>query len=1001
MAISDHLGARPRRCVPRGVYGRDVSGWVRPALPAWWGPGSEPAFVGRLAEFAELEEIWQRTCTGSRQVVFVGGEPGAGKSRLLAEASRAVQATGAAVLVGHCLSDSPVAYQPFRDPIRCLLGAVDLVDDAQARDLVRSRLMSLLGTDDPERDPTLRHAHAGPARDHFDALITVLMAVSAVQPTVVVLEDLHWSTASTQQLISYLVQHLTDARLLLLVSHRPTPPDRSESVVATITDLYRLPGVHRLDLVGLSTADVTAFVGREAGVANERAKPLASQLRDQTGGNPFFLQEVCRDIRADPYLAAGTGSVRVPSSVRDAFATRLSSLDDASRELVELAAVIGERVPLDDLLGAASLPQEVSLQAIEHAVRTGLLVSVPAERDYRFRHALARQAVLDLVPPVQRARLHGRAAVALERRSTGGLTETQQLAHHYRNAVGPDATTRARHYLANAADLTERALAHEEAARYYQAAAELADNPGEQHRLELLAVGCMVSAGMFTPALQISQRVCEQSADPAVRLAAAVGYEQAARHFGGAGAMGLLSDALRDYGADYTDVAYLWGLASLSRAMASVGAPDEGAALHDSTLTRARVVGDGALLAHTLDTGLWSGLHRERLQMTTERAQELSALSKTLRQYHTLGSSGFFRSTIGYVRGDRQEIERGAADMRMASERSGLAYFDFWSATIDYGVRLMRGDFVGAEAAADDVMRISSTWQGAATDGLFGVQVFMLRRETGRLGVVRKLVTGEEDPAALWAPGLLALYTELGMVEPTRRVLSWLLDQTLEEYWRSSVGPAVLGFLVEAALLLQDEAALRWMRPKVAEHSGLNLVSGQFVAMLGSADRYLGCIDSALGEGDPLARFEAAEQLDQRTGSRLHLATTLAARARHLAAHPESGRAGEASEVAARARALAEPVGHQRVLSMLDEVSSVDCPPSPAGRPSTPLTEREMDVMQLLVDGASNHEISQRLVISPHTAANHVRSILAKTNASNRTQAAMTGLAQGWVRRSA
>ena len=954
--------------------------------------------MGRVAEFGELEAIWENACAGRRQVVFVGGEPGSGKSRLVTEAARAVQATGAAVLVGHCLSDSPVAYQPFRDPLRVLLDAVGLLGDPQSSATAASHLRALLGSEEQPRAAS--PARPGPARDLFDALISMLRVVADEQPTLLVLEDLHWSTASTQQLLTYVVHNLTDARLLVMATHRPTPPDRSESVVATITDLYRVPGVHRLDLAGLSTADVTAFVRREARVTPERAKPLASQLRDETGGNPFFLQEVCRDLRADPYLAAGTEQLRVPSSVRDAFAARLAGLDADGRLVVELAAVLGERVPLDDLLGAADLSQDSALRALERAVRDGLLVQAPGERDYRFRHAIARQAVLDVVPPVQAARLHGRVAVQLERRPTGGLTSTQELAHHYRQAVGDDATTKARHYLTQAGEMTERALAHEEAARYYLAAAELADDLPRRHEVELLAVGCMISAGMFTPALQISRRVNEHSDDPSVRLAAAVSYEQAARHFGGAGAMEMLSDALRDYGADYDDVAYLWGLASLSRAMASVGAPDEGAALHESALARARVVGDGTLLAHTLDTGLWTGLQRIRLEVTSARARELSLLSKNLRQYHTLGSSGFFRSTLGYVQGDRAEIEQGAADMRMAAERSGLAYFDFWSATIDYGVRFMRGDFRGAESAANEVMRISSHWQGAPTDGLFGVQMFMLHRETGRLDAVRAHLTGEEDPGAVWAPGLLAVYTELGMVEPTRRVLSWLGEQNLEEYWRSAVGPAVLGFMVEAALLLRDERWLRRLRPLVAEHTGLNLVSGQFVAMLGSADRYLGCIDSALGENDALASFDAAEDLDQRTGSRLHLATTLAVRARHLAHRRSATTPDTALDVADRARALAEPVGHRRVLAILDGASPVHGGVPLIRGTRSPLTARELDVMKLLVDGASNHDIASGLVISPHTAANHVRNILAKTGAANRTQAAMTGLAQGWVSRS-
>ena len=221
--------------------------------------------------------------------------------------------------------------------------------------------------------------------------------------------------------------------------------------------------------------------------------------------------------------------------------------------------------------------------------------------------------------------------------------------------------------------------------------------------------------------------------------------------------------------------------------------------------------------------------------------------------------------------------------------------------------------------------------------------------------------------------------------------------------------PAVLGFLVEAALFVQDEDALRHLRPLLQEYHGMNLASGQFVAMLGSADRYLACVDSALGEGDPMSLFDAAQALDTRSDSRVHLATSLAARARHLAATGIPADRVEARAAAERARALAEPVGHRRVVAMVDDViAALDrstptrAEPVPAPTERTPerdsgLTSRELDVLALLVEGASNQRISERLVISPHTAANHVRSIMIKTGAANRTQAAMLAMANGWV----
>ncbi|MDH4016729.1 MAG: AAA family ATPase, partial [Actinomycetota bacterium] len=965
-----------------------MSAWVPPALPAWWARSSGPAFVGRREEFDELEEIWAAAEMGRRQVVFVGGEPGAGKSRLVSEAASALSRAGAAVLVGHCLSDSPVAYQPFRDPVRSLIPAVDSVVTAESREVVRDRLTALVGIDRHDQGSVER---AGQARDLYDAVVETLEGVAAVQPVALVLEDLHWATRSTLQMLAYLVHHLTDSRVLIVGTHRPTAPDRSEAVVSTITDLYRDPGVHRLDLVGLNTADVTEFIRMEARLPSDRAKPLASRLHDETGGNPFLLQEICRDLGSDVGWLAGSGSPRVPGTIRDAYASRLGQLDESSRDIVELAAVLGERVPVPLLLGAAPLDEEAGLACLERAVEGGLLGSVPGGLDYRFAHALARQAVLDVIPPLRRSRHHARAGEALEARQLPGLTGTQQLAYHFSHALGDEMSVKARHYLVQAGVLTERALAHEEAAQYFQQAAEMADDPVERHEVLLLAVPCLVSAGRFTTAMELSRQVATETADPTARLEAATAHERAGRRFGEASSAALLTDALHDYGADHDDPAYVRALASLGRAIGFVGMIDDSVDLSSSTLARAREMGDDELLAHVLDAGLWHGLHPERARITLVRAQELSDLAKRLRDYDTLGSSGFFRATLGYMLGDRKEIDLAAADMRWAAERSGLPYYEFWVATVSYGMRFIRGDFAGAERDADQVRRISSGWEGDDTEGLFGVQMFMVRRETGRLEDVRPFITGEEDPDTHWAPGLLALYTALEMAEPAAALLTSLMDGITDDLRHSAMWPAVLGFLVEAALFVQDEPALRRLRPLLQQYHGMNLASGQFVAMLGSADRYLACVDSFLGEGDPLSLFDAAQALDTRSDSRVHLATSLAARARHLAATGRPADRAEARAAAERARALAEPVGHRRVVAIVDGVIAALDQRAPdlagpsagaSGRASegdSGLTSRELDVLALLVGGASNQRISEQLVISPHTAANHVRSIMIKT----------------------
>jgi DNA-binding NarL/FixJ family response regulator len=287
--------------------------------------------------------------------------------------------------------------------------------------------------------------------------------------------------------------------------------------------------------------------------------------------------------------------------------------------------------------------------------------------------------------------------------------------------------------------------------------------------------------------------------------------------------------------------------------------------------------------------------------------------------------------------------------------------------------------------------------------------MYMIRRETGGLEQVRPLLGAIRQSSRIWEPGLLALYTELGLADDARDLLWQLLDRVDEAAGRQepwAQWTAVLVFLVEAALALGDVSAARRLRPLLAPYSGKQLIAGQFVAVFGPADAYLAALDSLLGNRDSAERLFAAA-LAQATGfgALIHRASTLTAWAAHLRA----GAGGDAdadarermTEMRAEARRMAVSTGQARLLRLLDQVGP------PAGgaeeRDSRPgpdaagLTPREIVVLRLLALGSSNREIASRLKISENTAANHVRSILLKTGAANRTQVAMLAVSRGWI----
>ncbi len=438
---------------------------------------SRTAFVGRRAEIERLETVWAAVEDDRRQVVFVGGEPGVGKTRLVVEVAAALREHGATVLWGACREEFNTPYRPF---VAILEQALEQVPPEVLRDITPQAAAPLLrlttaalrpwpaaaslASDDGDSRPIL-----------FDAVLRVLLAAAEQKPTVLVLEDLHWAPEPTLAMLSHLVESTAGEQILVLATRRTTAPDRTDTVSFALADLHRLEGVARIDLVGLATEDVAEYLVREAGVSLSAARAAAPVLRDHTGGNPFFLQEYWHELASRGGLAAvRSGSAHAPGSVQDALARRLAAFDIAHAQVLELAAVAGNVVDPGLLVEACDLGPDAVLEGIDLAVRAGLLVADVGDGGYRFAHSLARQAVLDQMTATDLAAAHARVAGVLERHmgeDDPGLVA--QLAHHYVQARALGHGDRAVHYLVLAAQQAVRGIAHSEAAALYERAAQL------------------------------------------------------------------------------------------------------------------------------------------------------------------------------------------------------------------------------------------------------------------------------------------------------------------------------------------------------------------------------------------------------------------------------------------------------------------------------------------------------------------------------------------------
>jgi DNA-binding CsgD family transcriptional regulator len=604
---------------------------------------------------------------------------------------------------------------------------------------------------------------------------------------------------------------------------------------------------------------------------------------------------------------------------------------------------------------------------------------------------LTRQAVLDLVDPSRLALLHARVGEVLVSRGGDSPRVARQLAYHFARASALGYGGKAAKYLVLSAREAERSLAFEDAAASYAQAADLLGGPEpDREELRLAAAHNYLRAGNFASARGMYLRL-NDSSDPRTRLRAAVGYEDAGWRPGrpGADACALLTRALDGVPSNPADAGYVRALASLGRAMAFTGNADQARAVGEEALAYARNLGDERLLTDALQIMMWHSFAPGSIGRQLVMAGELAGLSRGIGDWEALGMAAVFQSGIAYVQADPGAWADANADLDRAVRGGGQPFLAYLRGCDDYAHAFVRADFAAAEKVAEDLLELGRSFGTDDTEGPYGLQMFMVRRETGALESVRPFV--QAAPAdGTWEPGLLALYTELGLTDAAHGLLHRLLERLDAAPGRQAPWAqwtAVLVFLTEAAVALRDRRAARRIRPLLAPFAGLQLVAGHFVAVFGPADTYLASLDSVLGRNESAEHlFERAFAQDQALGSVIHQAGTLAAWATHLRVSGRSSRR-QFQELRDEARRLASSAGLVRVMRML-----ADDTESPAG-----LTAREVDVLRLLTRGSSNRDIACRLKISENTAANHVRSILSKTGTANRTQVAMMAVSRRWV----
>lgn len=901
----------------------------RVPLPAAMQVERVAGLVGRDSELERLERAWADAAKAPVRGVFVSGEPGIGKSRLVTELAKRVWEQGAPVVLGRC-------EDGVRSPLRPVIEIVThLVRHAPAdalRQLPESHRRALARLV-PELDPDAIAERADPLVEvplRAAALRSLFTIVAPAEPLLIVFDDLHWADADTLAVLRHLLADESDAAMLLVGTYRDTDLDRTHPLGAMLADLRRAGNADRIVLRGLDREGARELIEQWAG--HDVPGPFVEAILQETEGNPFFVEEVLRHL-------AETGAIRpdddgrwtsdrplselgIPEGVRETVGRRLARFDDRTSRLLATAAVAGREFDLDIAAAVAEMSFDDAITALEPVVGAGLVEETATVGRFAFAHALVRATLVDELVTVRRIRTHQRLAETIEAlRPHQADDNLEALAYHYSEAAAGGTWSKAVDYRSAAADRAYRLVSFDTSIEHLDRALELLRmSPLEEPSLEtdlMCRLGWLLSAG-FDRDRAIT--VSTQALDMAMSTRDPHLIAQAARSMGN----------LLDF--NFPDQRLVERLDDAAQSIS----PEHEVAHANLIALRAHVesaTADGRpSYERSLETAETATVLADRLgDAWPDRGHAYLALSQALM---TRSSPGRALDAL-----DQFELTITESDARTRaaaqSRRAGLL-----------GQLARRDDFDRAVRALEENPASRASPLGrAALEAIHGAIALLEGRlldATGHIAASRE-IAGDHLPnhrLGAAAQGVLLLH-EQGELQPDRfarlarstpfpwmRALEALVWAEAGEPDRASIGldefaqqddlgipfdlsqAQTLRVLAESAAHVGDRELAGRLLPYLQPYSGQLLVSYMFTTCEGAADRALGQLLFTMGHHDEAVRsYEAALALEEGFRAGALVARTQAWLSRALTARDAPGDLERRDELVGAVRHTASELG--------------------------------------------------------------------------------------------
>ena len=705
--------------------------------PSARGPRSrDQPLVGRDAERRLVRRLTTQAWAGVPGVLFLEGEAGIGKSRLLRDCRADAEERGAIVLVGHAYQDAPVPYRPIVEALLPLAARLSALDPHHAELLRR-----LLYLDHRAAEPSVGAVADKTSRPKLvAALLQALSEFCRTRPVVIILDDLHWADSATIDLLEHLILTLSaraaraELKLALVVGLRPVEVDHSVGVL-----VRRVRGEIACEVRSLGGLEREAVYDILCGLGVERpADHLVHTVHRVTEGNPLFIGEVVAHLRRQGALQQHRGftisnvestDIAMPTSMTAVLADRIREISSPCHEVLVLGAFLGPTFGRDAMARLAGLAEADLTTLLSEAVAAGLLLEDGLT--YRFVHPLIRQALYQEPRAGRRQALHLRIAdeLAGAHGATRGASAIE-VAHHLLRA-GPAANpNRVAEWAARAADAATQGFAWHEAATLFEAAlaaqargaglpvAELA----ELHRRAGIAYFNRFDAGPCVEHLDRAIALCAGGGDAtglaqALNDRALVAMQLGLVNRGEASPIAPLEAALAALAPEQRSLRARV-MATLAESHWTAQNAGRAVALAEQAMRLASDDGNDRLCADiSIQLALAHMQHLDVDQALTtyevgidyaRRANHISALEQCLqRQAVILCMSGRFH-----------EAEHAATEARELNEVVHSAVDASWTSYLLLTLSALRGDRAAAEqhgAAGIELLRRGSyPWSGAA-----------------------------------------------------------------------------------------------------------------------------------------------------------------------------------------------------------------------------------------------------------------------------------------------